>query len=616
MKLKRTTLALTIAAALPAQAALYNVVEVAGDPNGIVDYEAQAVVHTLGKDCFAENANCLSDNYSIGLDKRQGTDGFSLRDLAPLNYDFGFRLGDLENYNADIEGGFEFYCEEILGYSTCESWAIARFYGQNYVFGGFLRDMDGDKDGYTPVTHAFINSKEIEPRNSVLNGMLSDGSVVGTRSGDEKTVNRRSTIREGFYVDSSSNLTALTIDPSHIDLNSKDVIAEMGQTTAEDAIKIGSSVYIVGSASTRFLGQGYGEKSGSGSCIDDVNRLTKPECQYLSFATQAWVWKIDDGANGPLASQWVDGGAAITHQTAAQAQARAIASVKKVGSSTETLTAVGFSSAYDDVSSSIADAQDQLLKAVVFESVDPKSPSEPIELNISYGSGNDRRYNWAMANDINSSGQIIGSAKLRQSQDSVYPQRSFYVDASNSPYDSAEVKFLNDIDSNVFFRSSNSQANAINDQGVMVGWVDVERKIEIDGTPRRHRAFVMNMGTAVASPLAESKAYVLDNLTAGDNADALNNQYRIFEAADINNDGVIAATAFKCDGGYASEASNASCNGTETKVAVKLVPINGATAADIVYRAQDGQKVERQGASFGAFGLALLGLFAWRRKRI
>ena len=111
-----------------------------------------------------------------------------------------------------------------------------------------------------------------------------------------------------------------------------------------------------------------------------------------------------------------------------------------------------------------------------------------------------------------------------------------------------------------------------------------------------------------------NKAWFLDDLTNGDNAASTNNQYRVVDATDINDAGVISGTALKCSGGYSTTSHNASCSGTETVVAVKLVPIAGATSSDISQRSTDTTTSERSGGSLGLWSLILLTLGWFRRK--
>ena len=86
---------------------------------------------------------------------------------------------------------------------------------------------------------------------------------------------------------------------------------------------------------------------------------------------------------------------------------------------------------------------------------------------------------------------------------------------------------------------------------------------------------------------------------------------------DINDAGVISATALKCENGYDTTAYNATCgdgNQDETTVAVKLVPIPGADSSDISARGTDETTTERSGAGVGLWMLAVLGFLGFRRK--
>ncbi|CSA81939.1 Protein of uncharacterised function (DUF3466) [Vibrio cholerae] len=112
-----------------------------------------------------------------------------------------------------------------------------------------------------------------------------------------------------------------------------------------------------------------------------------------------------------------------------------------------------------------------------------------------------------------------------------------------------------------------------------------------------------------------NKAWLLDDLTNDNTATGNNNQFRIIDATDINDAGVISATALKCSGGYDTTAHNSLCsNREETVVAVKLVPIVNATSANIQQRSTEEQASERKGGSFGLGLLMVLGVLGFRRK--
>ncbi|EHD2248995.1 DUF3466 family protein, partial [Vibrio vulnificus] len=65
---------------------------------------------------------------------------------------------------------------------------------------------------------------------------------------------------------------------------------------------------------------------------------------------------------------------------------------------------------------------------------------------------------------------------------------------------------------------------------------------------------------------------------------------------------------------FSSSSHNATCSGDITLVAVKLIPISGATNDDIKPRSFEKEKVERSGAGLGWLSLTLLVLFGFRRK--
>ena len=99
--------------------------------------------------------------------------------------------------------------------------------------------------------------------------------------------------------------------------------------------------------------------------------------------------------------------------------------------------------------------------------------------------------------------------------------------------------------------------------------------------------------------------------------------YRIIDASDINDAGVISATAYRCSvggvaQGYDTTSHNAECKfgsgGNEEIVAVKLIPRSSASSADIQARGTEVAKVERSGAGSGLLSIALLGLLGFRRK--
>ncbi|NIY84783.1 DUF3466 family protein [Vibrio hepatarius] len=224
----------------------------------------------------------------------------------------------------------------------------------------------------------------------------------------------------------------------------------------------------------------------------------------------------------------------------------------------------------------------------------------------------DEKYLNSLLTSVNDKGFAIGTAKYREANDGAYSNSLFYV-----PDVTASSLSSKSFSGDIFFKSANGKAGAINNNNEVVGAIDYERHRESNGgKPRAQRAFIApieNAPSAITERL-KNRAWYLDDLTNGSNATEPNNSFRIIDAADINDAGVIAGTAYYCAGGYDSSAINASCSSGASLVAVKLVPINGATASNISARPVDKNKVERQGGSIGVWALTILALFGFRRK--
>lgn len=231
------------------------------------------------------------------------------------------------------------------------------------------------------------------------------------------------------------------------------------------------------------------------------------------------------------------------------------------------------------------------------------------------GTGGDFIHSHSLLTAVNEHGIAIGEAKLSRAESGAYANRLFVVPEINDP----KANFLN---GSLFFAGAGGKAGAINNFNEIVGQIDTEETREVGGKPRRKRGFIYPYGTELQGSVPErqaifnNRAWLLDDLTNGSEFSD-NNQYRIIAANDINDAGVIAATALKCTGGYDSTAHNAQCGagkGQEKTVAVKLVPIAGKTHKDISPRGMDDLVVERNGAGLGLWSLILGGLLWFRRK--
>lgn len=258
-----------------------------------------------------------------------------------------------------------------------------------------------------------------------------------------------------------------------------------------------------------------------------------------------------------------------------------------------TLYAVGYNS----------DSEERL-RAAVFSSTNGTSWTNTFVSGFPYA---DNEYANQTLQAVNDNGIAIGTAKLNQALNGAYANTLFYVNSLSSPTYKA-------FSGSIFFSGANGKAGNINNHNDVVGTIDFESHKETNGKPRAKRAFIANLGTTSDSAPIGGVARYLDDLTYGSGASTNNNQYRIIEAADINDAGIIAATAYYCPGGYDSEAIDATCNAGDSLVGVKLVPINGQTANDISTRPVTQETVERQGGTIGFITLTLLGLLGFRKK--
>ncbi|GAB2660762.1 DUF3466 family protein [Vibrio panuliri] len=273
-------------------------------------------------------------------------------------------------------------------------------------------------------------------------------------------------------------------------------------------------------------------------------------------------------------------------------------SARDIASVTGTPYAVGYTSNNES---------ERIPVASVFNLTTASSPSVTRITDFS----DDDKYLSSVLTHVNNNGVAIGEAKNRNPQ-RAYANALFYVSNVASP--NSYTMFSGGI----FFDGANGKAGAINNFNEVVGQIDYETKAEVGGTERAKRAFVTTIGDKSTSPLKGQSRY-LDDLTMGTGALSSNNQYRIIDATDINDAGVISATALYCAGGYDTQAINSTCQGgtpgTEKLRAVKLVPINGADASQIQPRVVDSETIEREGGSVGWFALGLLTLLGFRRKQ-
>ncbi len=318
---------------------------------------------------------------------------------------------------------------------------------------------------------------------------------------------------------------------------------------------------------------------------------------YYTVGSVSTTHKHTTSENNSYAAVWI--GNALQEPIAWQGDAnngdsRAHGSARDVIKDGTDMYAVGYNS-----------DGDERFKAAVFKSTDSGSSWNTGTLVGGFPYATEEYANQTLQ-AVNDNKIAIGTAKLRRALNGAYANSLFYVDNLETPVQKA-------FSGSIFFEGANGLAGNINNHNDVVGTVDFETHAETNGKPRAQRAFITNLKASSGSAPIGGQARYLDDLTNG-SASTDNNQFRIIQAADINDAGVIAATAYYCAGGFDSTAIDAKCAAGASLAGVKLVPISGRTANDITPRPVTQTTVERQGGTLGFLALGLLGLLGFRRK--
>ncbi|WP_423840467.1 DUF3466 family protein [Vibrio mytili] len=573
--LKLTTIAMMVGTAMSANAALYQVVEVSPQDHGSNgDYETAYGVAIQQGDvedvstgspfalgCFDAAANCTAEQFKLALETRstqissgQAVDGNSYREEVPFAMDAGF-------YYLEERDDFENYCKRHLGYNTCDSWARLNWAPWN---------KERNEKDYASNALAFVEDEGgaySNQYNNIINSLTADGYVVGNQSivsaDDSSTLETRNTVVAPVVPN------IITGD------DDAEVVASRAWAT--------NGVFTVGSVS-RKANNTNGTHHTSKAAIWDQNGNVS-ELGWPSAKSK----ENERLAQGSMRDVVVDG---------------------------TTVYGVGYNT-YDN--------DRNQLNATVF--VGELSSEGVIDDSVTWQnkvvSGARQResgesiHSNSRLTDVNDQFVAVGEAKRSKVQSGAYANRLFVVNDVRS--DSISASYLT---SGIFFDGAGGKIGSINNYNEIVGQLDANSIREQDGKARRKRAFIYpysgnGTNSDRADTLFSSKAWFLDDLTNGDANDAIseaNNEFRIIDATDINDAGVISGTALKCAGGYRSTDNNASCDGTEEVVAVKLLPIPDATSDDIVTRSIEVENAERSGAGFGWLTLTMLGLLGFRRK--
>jgi len=568
-KFKLTTVAALVLAATNANAALYKVVEVTPSIKDASEIFGVAIQPGTASDgtndlplgCFDSTAtNCADTTFKLAGETRNAVDGIGYREEVPFAMDAPFQY-------IQERDDFENYCYRELRYSTCESWADNRW-----------ATWSKESDFSYVNAKAFVgkDGSSISSFNVSITALDDSGSPLGIESNGNDI--RYNAVTTAPLTTSSESRAwgALTVDNAGTDI-----------------------IYNFGSISIK------GPATGTSN---------------TTFSSKAAIWK--DGEVHQFI--WKQGDTPQTGDYFAQGSMRGLAE------NSGKLYGVGF-----DTVNGNGDLQDMNASVFISDGLDISTATwntkivSGAEVN-SGSSSDDARYSNSVLSDINQNLFAVG-----------YSKRNGYVPESGSAGNkifvvtdaSASTPTATYLSGGIFFGGSGGEAKAVNNFNEFVGQIDAETTREVDGSERRHRGFIypyQATGTdASRIALFESKSWWLDDLTNGANTDGqdysnANNFFRVIDATDINDAGVISGTAIKCTVNgtaqpYDTTAHNSYCGGAasnavEEVVAVKLVPISGATEEDIQTRSTDTEKVDRQGAGLGWLGLTVLGLLGFRRK--
>ncbi|EGQ9395108.1 DUF3466 family protein [Vibrio cholerae] len=561
---KRSILASAVLLATQtANAALYQVMEVT--PSTGQSYGSAwgvAIQPSTGADsCFNNSTvgsvNC--QNFALAGETRiekastgKAVDGLSYRDEVAFGIDNAFVYVQERN-------DFERYCYSELLYSTCNTWADPHW-------NRWQAEINSTQ---VPNSIAFVGSGTTgtsvdvdEAQNVVINSLTESAEPIGinVKTGDVTTYRRNN----------NSIQARSTVAPT---------VTDALYTRAWKT----DGVYTVGSIS---------------------RSSNNNEGAY--FYSKPAIWKKDGSTTTTVELNWPSTRESTNNRLAQ-------GSIRDVLIRDNKIYAVGYSS---------FDADNNYMQASVFELDNTSNFSNAASWTTKAVSGAESRiggdyiHSNSVVTDVNKNLVALGSAKRAGSrpENGAAGNRLFVIEDV-----SASTPTANFLTGGIFFTGAGGKAGAINSYNEIVGQVDANDTRENDGKPRRKRGFIYPYSANGSDPsrmaIFANKAWLLDDLTNDNTATGNNNQFRIIDATDINDAGVISATALKCSGGYDTTAHNSLCsNREETVVAVKLVPIVNATSANIQQRSTEEQASERKGGSFGLGLLMVLGVLGFRRK--
>ncbi len=374
-----------------------------------------------------------------------------------------------------------------------------------------------------------------------------------------------------------------------------------GFTSAYDLLPVGDSYLIAGTANTNVVAP----DDSFAKCYQGDTYISGEYTRCPGFNTQAAFWLVN-GSGGivtPILSPGYYRPNDSVLQTASAMGLTALANGQ--------FLAVGYSST-DAVGDSAQSGRNVAVTWNVNVSGGVASVGTPnlIPLPLAAPGEGDEvlRNTWAVA--ANSQGYVIGNQKYNSAKSRNLPIEMFVHNVNTGvttvPYADSPRG------------GANSEAAAINGKGQVVGWQDErsENQPVYQGSPRQQEAFLYNIGT--------SQGWRLNDLICSNDSGVKNCQqngsyYYIANAVAINDDGSVAATAYR----YAS-LDDWKKRANPTVVSVLMSPnaafdSNGNVPASMVV--ENALPTNDYGKSNGGGAmtwwlLALLAPSAWLKRRL
>ncbi|WDE01432.1 DUF3466 family protein [Thalassomonas actiniarum] len=441
-----------------------------------------------------------------------------------------------------------------------------------------LLNVNGETEEITIFDTTFDDGQLTRSTTNTVYGITNEGWVFGTASapylpldftesdGDEVTHWVRDFTTRAFLTTDNGN----TI---------KSILPEEASYGGESGIlDINDNRVAVGFASTKLyintVEDFIEDECADPDYIDDIPvEVCLQSARNGLYHLSAYKWTLDE--SGDVISSEDLGMLVTPHEDDERVYTATAQAINNHG------VAVGFADGWvDENETSPSEGETRSTYAVVFKD------GEVTDFTEDHG-----EYYASRANDINDEGIAVGYVTTIISGE--IKTKFYYVDTNA---ENMQMVFPDD-----YFTGSASIAEAINENGMIVGTGEVETHNTSSTNPRRRHAFLYNMN--------DDSFVNLNDLLPCDSA------YTIVEATDINEDNEIFATAVvknerRDAKGELMRDANGEIDVEDVVRAVKLVPIDG----DIEGCNSVVEKVERSGAGFGLLSLFAMLTFGLRRK--